>query len=228
VDPIGQRIGAAPGEWFEIIGVVADVKYDRLDAESGMQAYAPFAQAPADWGALTFVVRAAPVAGLQAGLRAAIFAVDPGQAITRLRPAQDWISASLSRRRFTMTLFGSFAAAALLLAAVGIYGVMTYTVGRRTTEIGIRIALGARSSDVLGLVLRRAGWMVGLGLAAGLIGACAATRVLSSLLFGVTPTDPLTLTGVALVLGLVAAAACLPPVRRATRVDPMTALRADG
>jgi putative ABC transport system permease protein len=227
VDPIGQRIAARPGEWFEIVGVVADVKYDRLDGGVALQAYAPFTRAPADWGDLTLVVRARPAAGLEDKLRAAIHAVDGGQAITRLRPASDWIAASLARQRFTMVLFAAFAAAALLLAAVGIYGLIAYTVTRRTAEIGIRLALGAHPGDVFGLVFEQAGRLVALGLAAGLAGAFVLTRLLSTLLFGVSPHDPLTFGAIALLVCLVAALACLLPARRAIRVDPMIALRAD-
>ena len=207
------------------MGVVADVKYNRLDGGVALQAYAPFTQAPADWGALTFVVRGAP--GIAPGLRAAIHAVDGGQAITRLRPATDWIAASLARQRFTMVLLAAFATAALLLAAVGIYGLVAYTITRRTAEIGIRVALGARAGDVLGLVFGQAGRLVGLGLAAGFAGALGLTQLMSALLFGVSPHDPLTFGAIALLVCLVAALACLLPARRAIRIDPMVALRAD-
>jgi predicted permease len=228
-DPIGKRIGAAGSEhWTEIVGVVGDARPDRLDAGAPLQAYAPLAQVHADWGALTFVVRGGgDAAGLPAAIRAAIRAVDRGQAVTSIRPLTELVAASMARQRFTMLLFAIFSVAALLLAAVGIYGVMAYSVSRRTRELGIRMALGAQAGDVLRLVSREGGRLVGLGLAVGLAGALALTRFLASMLFGVSSHDPLTFVAIAGLLSVVAAVACLLPARRATRVDPMTALRAD-
>jgi putative ABC transport system permease protein len=227
VDPIGQRIGAKAGEWFEIVGVVEDVKFDRLDTKAVLQAYAPLPQAPADWGALTFVVRAGGGPGIAAGIRAAVQTVDRGQAVTSLRPISDAIAASLARQRFALALFVAFAATALSLAALGIYGMLAYSVARRTAELGIRIALGARPGHVLILVLGRAAWMVGLGLLIGLLAAVLLTRFLSSFLFAVTAADPLTFAAITLLFCLVATLACLLPARRAARVSPLTAMRAE-
>jgi putative ABC transport system permease protein len=222
-DPLGQRIRARGSALrFEVVGVVGDVTHDRLAREPTLQAYAPLPQGAADWGVFTFVVRgrASPAA-----LRAAIATVDAGQAVTSIRPLADWQAGTLARERFALLLFGVFSGAALLLAAIGLYGVMSYTVGRRRAEIGIRMALGARAGQVLALVLRQGARLVALGMAAGLAGALALSRLLSSLLYGVSATDPLTFAGIALLLALTAVLACLLPARRAARIDPLTALR---
>jgi len=182
----------------------------------------PFAQNPYD--ALSFVVRAADPA-TPAAIRAAMAAVDGQQAIGAIRPLADLAAEPLARQRFAMLVFAVFAAAALALAAIGIYGVMAYAVARRTGEIGIRLALGARAGDVRRLILRDGARLFAIGLALGLLGAWLLTRSLVSLLYGVTPHDPPTLAAVAALLALVATLACLVPAQRATSVDPMVALR---
>jgi putative ABC transport system permease protein len=226
-DPIGKRIAAVtggPDDWREIVGVVGDVKPDKLDGDVSAQAYAPFAQAP--WASLTFVVRTAgAVPGLTTAIANAIYAVDKDQPIAKIRPLDQLVARSIVRQRFAMFLFAVFSGAALLLAAIGIYGVMAYAVGQRTGEIAIRMALGAQTGDVLRLLLLQGGRLVALGLAAGLAGALLLTRVLASMLFGVSATDALTFAAVATLLAVFSAAACLLPARRATRVNPMTALR---
>ena len=235
-DPLGQRIGRPdrpPDTWAEIVGVVADVKDGRVygwDAGDVMQAYVPFAQNPYD--ALSFVVRvaepgAADSTRIPAAIRAALGEVDRDQAAGAIRPLGDLASEPLARRRFAMLLFAVFAAVALALAGIGIYGVMTYAVARRSGEIGVRMALGARAGEVQWLVLSDAARLFACGLALGLAGALLLTRSLVSLLYGVTPHDPLTMAAVAMLLALVATVAYLVPARRATRVDPMTALRAE-
>jgi putative ABC transport system permease protein len=225
-DPLGKRINITngPDTWREIVGIVGDTKHYRLDGDVTDQMYEPFAQAPLPF--MTFVVRTAGASpDLPVAARAAIYAVDPDQPVASIRPLAQLIADSVARQRFTMFLFAVFSAVALLLAAIGIYGVMAYSVTQRTGEIGIRMALGAQRGDVLRLILTQGGRLVVLGLGVGLIGALLLTRFLSSLLFGVSAYDPLTFAVIALLLAAIAGVACLLPARRATKVDPMVALR---
>jgi putative ABC transport system permease protein len=227
-DPIGKRIDAVrdgPDRWHEIVGVVGDVKLDRLDGDAVPEAYAPFAQGPS--GTLTFVVRGAAPAAPTKEARAALAAVDPDQAVASVHALGELVARAVARQRFAMLLFAVFSAAALLLAAVGVYGVVAYAVAQRTGEIGVRMAFGARTIDVVGLVLRQGGRLVAVGLTAGIGGALALTRLLGSMLFGVSPYDPLTFAAIAALLTLVAALACAVPAYRAARVDPATVLRAE-
>jgi len=147
--------------------------------------------------------------------------------VNAVRPLRDLVSSSAARARFTMLLLATFAGVALTLGAVGIYGVVAYAVTRRTREIGVRMALGARASDVLAMVLREGGMLAASGVTLGIIGALATSRVLAGFLFGVTPLDPTVFVAVPALLGAVALGACLLPARRAARVDPVTALRAE-
>jgi putative ABC transport system permease protein len=225
-DPLGKRINITngPDAWREIVGVVGDIRNRRLDAGVTLQTYEPFAQQPGD--RLSFIVRTAgPVLGLAEAVRSAIYAVDPQQPIARIRPLTDFVAESIARQRFAMSLFAVFSALALLLAAIGIYGVMAYSVRQRSGEIGIRMALGAQSSEVLVQVLAQGGRLIGLGVLVGLVGAFAFSRLLASLLYGVSAHDPLTMLSIALLLSAVAAVASLVPARRAAKLDPMTALR---
>jgi putative ABC transport system permease protein len=232
-DPIGKRVRdpTRPSTAFaDIVGVVADVKdglvYKLDGGGAAMQSYVPFAQNTYD--VLTFVLRTrGPSAGLAGAVRAAIRELDPDHPVAGLRPLDELVAASVARQRFAMFLFAVFSAVALVLAAVGIYGVMAYTVARRTGEIGIRIALGAEARDVVRLVLLQGARLVAFGIGLGLGGALLLTRLLGALLFGVAPHDPLTFGATAALLSGVAALACLLPARRATRIDPMTALRAE-
>jgi putative ABC transport system permease protein len=158
-------------------------------------------------------------------IRQQVLALDKDMPIYEVSTMDQLLSNSVVQPRFNLTLLVTFAALALALAAVGIYGVMAYTVTQRTHEIGIRMALGAQVEDVLKQVLKEGAWLAGIGLALGLAGSLAAARLMASLLFGVKPTDPLTFTAVAVILAGVALAACYIPARRATRVDPLVALR---
>ena len=230
-DPVGKRIGRAdrpddPEYSGVIVGVVADVPGDRLESDVPAQTYLPLAQETSN--ALTLVVRAPGTpSALFAGIRDAIHAVDPEQAVTNLRPLGDVVSRALARQRFAAFLFAVFSGAALLLAALGIYGLTAYSVAQRTGEFGIRLALGAQAHDVRRLVLQQLGRRVGLGLAIGLPAALLLTRLLDRLLYGISPHDPLTFAAVPTILILVSILACLLPIRSATRIDPMLAMRGD-
>jgi putative ABC transport system permease protein len=206
--------------WSSIIGVVGDVHQFGLDGEPTFDAYFSGGWTP------FFVIRtSSDPASLTPAVADIIHKVDASLPVAQVMTMDDLLSSSVSPRRFSAVLIGIFAGLALLLAAVGIYGVMSYVVGQRTHEIGIRMALGAQPSDVRRLVVNRGVKLAVAGIAIGLAGVLALTRVLSSLLFGVRPTDPLTFAGVALLLTGVAMLACYVPAHRAMRVDPMVALR---
>ena len=226
VDPIGRRIFVQWGRPtpYEIIGVVGDVKHISLDSESGPNVYFPDAQEPN--GAATLVIRSSgdPMK-LAPSVEQVIHAYDKDQAIADIQPLDAFLSQSVARPRFQSVLIASFAGLALLLAAIGIFGVMSYSVAQRSHEIGIRVALGAQREQVLRLVVGQGLLLALIGTAAGLAGAFALTRYLRSLLFEVSPTDAWTFVTVPLVLGIVALAASYLPARRAMQVDPMVALR---
>jgi predicted permease len=236
-DPIGKRINFAKERpQAEIVGVVGHVKHWGLDAGGRetipTQFYAPFLQLPDNsmsWWATTSVTvvmrtQGAPL-GLVGSIRQTMKQMNSEQVIYDEEPVDNILSRSLASRRFSMILLDVFAALALALSCVGIYGVVSYLVGRRTHEIGIRIALGANRSDVLRLVLGEGVKMALIGVAFGLAAAFALTRLMANMLFGVSTTDPLTFGSVAILLTLVSLAACYIPARRAMRVDPMIALR---
>ncbi|PYS88725.1 MAG: hypothetical protein DMF64_19830 [Acidobacteria bacterium] len=209
----------------EIVGVVGDVKHAGLDAEAEAAYYLPYQQATLPFMSLVIRGTNGNPTALVAGARASVAQLDQDLPLTDVKPMNEWLAASVAPRRFNMLLLGGFALLALCLATVGIYGVMAYAVAQRTHEIGIRLALGAQVSDVLRLVIRQGMTLTLVGVGTGLAGAHALTRVLSSLLFGVTATDPFVFACVALLLTLVALVACYLPARRATKVDPMIALR---
>jgi putative ABC transport system permease protein len=223
---IGKRLIIWRDEKFlrEIVGVVGDTKGAALDAESGAQIYVPHAQ-DQDWNFMGLVVRtASDPAAFAATLRREVQALDKDQPVYNVRTMDDVVANSLGTRRVSMQLFAVFAGAALLLAALGIYGVMAYSVTQRTQEIGIRMALGAQRSDVLALVIRQGMTLSVIGVVVGLAGAFALTRLIANLLFGVAATDPLTFVAIPLLLLFVALVACYLPARRAARLDPTIAL----
>jgi len=224
---IGKRLTIWRDEKFyrEIIGVVGDTKPGSLsDKESSAQIYVPHAQDP-QWNFMGLVIRAAgDPATFATTLRREVQAIDKDQPIYSVRTMDDVVMNSLGTRRVSMQLFAVFAGAALLLAALGIYGVMAYSVTQRTQEIGIRMALGAQKSDVLGLVIRQGMTLTVIGVVVGLAGAFALTRLIANLLFGVAATDPLTFVAIPFLLLFVALIACYLPARRASRLDPKIAL----
>jgi predicted permease len=233
-DPIGKRI-RFPGypdknsEPFEIVGVVKDAKYLSLKEKTPRITYFPFFQTPDNFGN-TFQLRSAgDPAGLAVAIRRVAQELDPKAQTLDLRTMNDVVNESLAQERFVAQLAGSFSLFALLLACIGLYGVMSYTVTRRTHEIGVRMALGAQGGDVLRMLLRETMLLVGAGLAIGLAAALATTKLieslLSNLLFGLTATDPPTIALAMLLLLAVAALAGWLPARRAARVDPLVALR---
>jgi len=227
-DPVGRRFTfgrARPdSRWLTIAGVVGDMKRQGLDRLARSETFLPHAQSPRRGMLLLFRTSTDPAA-LAATIRREIRALDRDQPLSAAATLDQVLGQTVAHRRFQMGLLGLFAALALALAAIGIYGVMHYAVVQRTPEFGIRLALGAGASDVLWLVLRQGLGLAVAGLAIGLAGALALTRVMTSLLFGVRPGDPATLAGVAVVLIAVALGACYLPSRQASRVNPITALR---
>ncbi len=230
-DPIGRRLTVASfadltkPATCEIVGIVGDVKHNGLDDESEAECYLPYQQATISFLSLVVRSKQGNPTALVAGAREAVAQLDKDLPITDIKPMNEWLAASIAPRRFNLLLLGAFGLLAFCLATVGIYGVMSYVVAQRTHELGIRLALGAQPRDVLRLVVGQGLLLSFLGVAAGLLGALALTRVLASLLFGVTATDPLVFAGTALLLMLVALVACYIPARRATKVDPLIALR---
>ena len=232
-DPIGKRLEIAfsdPPNWREIVGVVADVKTAGLDQDTPVQVYTAFLQLPTFLGGavspMTVLARTErDPAPLGAAMKAAILSVDLAQPVYAVQPMTEVVSKSIAQRRIALVLLAFFAASALLLAAIGVYGVMSYTVTQRTGEIGIRMALGARSSQVALQVERQGMTLVLAGLAIGIAASLALTRYMVALLFRVDPRDPLILGLSAATLIAVSLFACYLPARRASRVDPIVALR---
>ena len=207
-----------------MVGVVRDARHIGLDKEIAPEVFVPLYQRY--WLRMPFVVRAkSNPLGLVTAVRAQVAHLDKDQAVSEIVTMDQLLSHALGARRVNVLLVGIFAAIALVLAAVGIYGVMSYAVAQRTQEIGIRMVLGAKRNDLLTLVVGRAAVLTIVGIAVGLAGAFALTRYLSTLLYGVKPTDPVTFAAASLVLMAVALLAAYIPARRATKVDPMVALR---
>ncbi len=226
---LGHRIQISqPGStWYTVVGVVRDVRERGYQALLKSGVYLSYAQAPDTWAVPEYLVvrtNGDPL-GMATGARQAVSAVDPDQPVSDVRTMDDILDVEVSDRQQQGTLLGAFAALALLLASVGLYGVLSYTVTQRSREIGVRIALGATRSDVLRLVLGRGAILTGLGLVAGGAGAWATTRAMRSFLYGVAPTDPVTFTAVVAILMSVGLLACLVPAVRATRMNPLAVLR---
>jgi putative ABC transport system permease protein len=224
-EAIGKRLSIWRDEKFmrEIVGVVGDTKIGSLTGEGGAQIYVPNAQARENFMGLVIRTAGDPAA-FATTLRHEVQALDKDQPIYNVRTMDDVVANSLGTRRVSMQLFTVFAIAALLLAAIGIYGVMAYSVTQRTREIGIRMALGAQKSDVLRLVVRQGMALAAIGVVVGLVGALGLTRVISNLLFGVGASDPTTFIVISLLLIAVAFVACYLPARRAAKLDPVIAL----
>jgi putative ABC transport system permease protein len=229
-NPIGARVKQSWPEaktpWREIVGVVNDVRVSGLQGDSPMQAYVPFPQNPSGFGA--FVIRAAgTTTALGAAMQSAVQQVEPNLPLNSIQSMADVIDAAVGNERLTTALLFGFACLALVIAAIGVFGVTAYSVSQRTHELGIRMALGANRGSVLALVLRQEMGACLVGIAAGVIGALFMASLLESLLFGVTSRDTVTLSVAAMVLLATTMIACIIPAQRATRVDPVTALRLD-
>jgi putative ABC transport system permease protein len=226
-DAVGKRVdmGFRTGTPLEIIGVVADIRQESLQAGWYPAMYLPYAQSPTTLPLILLLRSASDPATVVSAVRQQVRELDAQLPVYDVKTMNQVLSTAVARPRFVTVLLGVFAAVAVLLSAIGIYGVMSYTVAQSTRELGIRLALGAQPTDILRLVVGQGLLLVSLGLIGGLIGAFGLTRLMTSLLFGVTATDPLTFVGVAALLIVVTLLACYLPARRAAKVDPMIALR---
>src|SRR5215470_6172641 len=225
-DPTGKRLRIGGGDWMTIVGVVPSVKNRKLDEDTKPYVYFPASQ----WVSrnMSLVVRSQNDPGaLIPAIRRQVASLDTELPLFDVRTIDRSIARTLTTKRLTNLLLAGFATTALLLALIGVYGVMSLNVGNRTSEFGIRMALGAQAGDVLNLVIRQGMKLVMTGALLGLGGALALTRLLKTLLFGVNATDPLMFVTIALLLTFIALLACWIPARRATKVDPMTALRSE-
>jgi putative ABC transport system permease protein len=233
VNPIGEqiRVSAMLARQTRsgpktIVGVVGNVKYGGLDEDTPEEIYLPYDQEPVD--AFTVAVRSAGDAmSLVPELRREVAALDPQLPLANINALADLVGASIAGRRLTLLVFLFFGATAMVMSAIGVYGILAYLVSQRTREIGLRLAVGAAPSDVVRLFLREGAVLILVGTGAGLVGAVAGGRWIASLLFGVTPVDPLTLAAAVVTLGVTASCATYFPARRAASVDPAGALRSD-
>jgi predicted permease len=230
-DPLRKRLGGLhplnPKSWAAIVGVVADIKHLGLDEEVRPEIYTPYTKGSVPSDPILVVRTAVDPVRLAAAVRREIAAGSPDQPVYEMMTMEQRLANSTAVRRNGMLLFALFAAVALIIAAIGIYGVISYSVGKRTREIGIRMALGAERRDVLKLVLKQGLKLIFAGVTIGLIASLALTRLMKNLLFEVSATDPPTFVVIALILNIVALSACWVPARRATKVDPLVALRND-
>jgi predicted permease len=226
-DAVGRRIRVLRGNqqsWLTIVGIVGDVRYDALNREARQAVYEPLAMNPFHYTRLVVRTDGDP-RRIEGGVRTALRDSGTAQAVFHVQPMEDYIASSLADRRFALTLIAVFGVLALVLSAVGLYGVMSYAVLCRTPEIGVRTALGAGRGHVLGLILRQGMSLAAAGLALGLVAGFGATRLLASFLYGTGPNDPVTLAGTVAVLAMAAALACYIPARAAARIDPLKAIR---
>jgi putative ABC transport system permease protein len=227
-DPVGQTIrfnlARVQNASATIVGVVGDIKSDGFDAASAPHVYISAWQ-NTNYGSVIYLRAALDPGSLGDAVRRETQAVDPNVPVFSVRTLDEVLAKSLAQRRFVLELLGVFAGIALLLASIGIYGVMAYTFSQRTREIGIRMALGAQRRDILRLALGEGALLVVFGVISGLIGSFVLTRFLQGMLFNVTPTDPITFAAIAALLAAVALLACFIPAQRATRVAPLVALR---
>jgi len=231
-DVLGRRLRMGPTyinegmPWMTVVGVIDDVKQYQLGARSGPQVYLPYGQTDA-WPPSEIVVRSTlPPETVIAAVRAAVRQQDPNQPVTSVYTMREVISQSVAKPRFNAVLVGGFAALALMLAVIGIYGVISYAMNQRRREMGVRVALGARRADVLRLVAADGLTVVGAGLLLGLGASALLTRYLEGMLFGITPLDPSVYAIAAVLMSVAATAASVLPTLRATRVDPAEVLRA--
>lgn len=231
-DPLGKRIGlSAPKDWREIVGVIGDIRTHGLDAEVRPESFVPiFQNAPGyltgTISSMSLVARtASDPSALAATIRGQVQALDKDQPVTSVTTLEEYVAESVAQRRFNMLLLGVFAALALILATGGIYGVIAYSVSQRAHEMGIRIALGAHARDIFKLVISQAMLLTIIGIGIGLLGAFALTRLMTSLLYQVSPTDPFIFAALTLLLAFIGLAASYLPARRATKVNPIVALR---
>jgi predicted permease len=227
-NPIDQRVTV---NWLRrpltlrVVGVVGRLRHDALDSDPRPELFMPLAQTA--FGSMTFVVRTGgDAAALIPSLRSRIWEIDPTLPVYDASTVDALVAHSLAPRRFVTNLLSVLAGLAFVLATLGIYGIVTFSTAQRRREIGVRMAVGGKASDILALVLGEGARLIGLGVLLGLLGSLAATRVIAALLYGISPADPLTLAGTTALLALVALIACYLPARRATRIDPLAALRA--
>jgi len=226
-EALGKRVRGFRTPWITIVGICGDVLHVGLDQKSEAEIYFPLLQGSANSDALAVAIRTRDLSGMATAVRKAVKALDGGQPVFDVGPMEESLSASLATRRFSMLLLGVFALFALGLAALGIYGVLSYAVAQRSQEIGIRVALGSTQGRVLKLVLSEAALLTTAGMVLGVGGALSLTRFMAGLLYKVKPTDPLTLIAVSALLMITGLLAGFLPAHRASRVDPMIVLRAE-
>jgi predicted permease len=225
-EPLGQTINTWKADW-QIVGVCRDAKYQNIKDTVPPTIYIPFRQFPLRYGAYFVVRTVLPPMTLASAVRKAVAAIDPAVPVAHLTTQEQLIDGTISQERLFATLCAALAAFALVLSCIGLYGLLSFNVARRTNEIGIRMAIGAQPGDVIRVVLREALILAAIGIAVGLPAVFAVTRLIRSQLYGVQPTDPATLIVVTVILVTVALLSAWLPARRAARVDPMVALRSE-